>query len=202
MIQLTKKFLGKGVVGFDVAGDEGNYPLSLYKDALEEACLAGIPSTCHAGEWPNSTENIRIAADVGVRRLGHALTLRSDPELMERISKLGIGVECCVVANLGWRGSSWEGNHPIVEMYNAGIPVSINSDNQLLSGTRARYANTQEDICHLVDTLGCSWTMVKQILLNGVTTSFSELPEDFNSRFETEIDSVFKEHRINIISNL
>lgn len=91
----------------------GNYPLALFQEELKEASEAGIPITCHAGEWPNSIQNIRIAgmflivlfihllASIGVKRLGHGLVLREDPELMSQIAQAKIAVECCVTANFG-----------------------------------------------------------------------------------------------------
>lgn len=73
MVELTAKWLGRGVVGFDVAGDEGMYslsqcylmrlgsfPLHVHRKEVERACKL-VPTTCHAGEWPNSVENIRLA---------------------------------------------------------------------------------------------------------------------------------------------
>ena len=60
--KLASKYLQKtkddlpGVVGMDVAGDEGTYPLASEKDAMvegvNEALKLGVPLTLHAGEWP------------------------------------------------------------------------------------------------------------------------------------------------------
>mmetsp|Transcript_16629 Transcript_16629/g.41107 ORF Transcript_16629/g.41107 Transcript_16629/m.41107 type:complete len:946 (+) Transcript_16629:80-2917(+) len=41
-----------GVVGFDVAGDEGSYPISLHAVGIKKAYELGVPITIHAGEWP------------------------------------------------------------------------------------------------------------------------------------------------------
>lgn len=74
MVGLAAKFLGQGVVGFDVAGDEGAYPLHLFSDAIELAATFQVPVTVHAGEWPNTLDNLRLAITglSGIQRLGHA----------------------------------------------------------------------------------------------------------------------------------
>lgn len=46
------RFLWKGVVGFDIAGDEGSFPLALHEDAIRYAKQAGVPVTVHAGALP------------------------------------------------------------------------------------------------------------------------------------------------------
>jgi len=189
-IDLTNKYLGKGVVGFDIAGDEGSFPLNIHRKYLEIAVKSGIPVTCHAGEWPNSAENVKIAVDVGVARIGHGLILQSSPNLMKEVSNKKIAVECCVIANHGWKDKTWINKHPIKEMFNSGICCSINSDNQLLGGTLDRKPNTIEDIIHLVSELEFSWQDIKIILLNGVKSSFTKLDPNWIKSFEKKIDEI------------
>ena len=74
-----------GVLGVDVAGDEGGYPLSTDDDpmaaGLHEAARRGVPITVHAGEWPEqfgSLSNLEWAVSSGlVRRVGHGVAVRS-----------------------------------------------------------------------------------------------------------------------------
>ena len=42
--------LGAGCVGFDLAGDEGSFPLALHREAVEWCKREGVPVTVHAGE--------------------------------------------------------------------------------------------------------------------------------------------------------
>lgn len=84
-------------MGFDVAGDEGSYPLhsdghSMYS-GVKEAGRLGVPLTVHAGEWPEkfqTVKNVEFALnDLKVRRIGHAIALRSDENLLHRIKEDG-----------------------------------------------------------------------------------------------------------------
>jgi len=121
--------------------------------------------------------------------LGHGITLKEDPELMKEVAEKGICVECCVTGNVGSKISGYA-LHPIRPMFNAGVCVTLNSDNQLMSGAIDRPATTVEDVCKLVEYLGFSWSEMKQVLLNGAKSSFTPLPEGWLLSFEQEIDSV------------
>ncbi|ETO04802.1 adenosine deaminase [Reticulomyxa filosa] len=58
MVELCKKYLGKGgIIGFDIAGHESDYPLSIHKKALELANDLDIPITVHIGEFPQTLNN-------------------------------------------------------------------------------------------------------------------------------------------------
>ena len=108
-----------GACGFDIAGDEEKFPLSLHAEALDAcrcvcacmyqlprwlglgymlrhcwvteavACVTrrrhSVPMTLHAGEWPGSLDNVRVAVDAGVRRIGHGVALALDEELQARV---------------------------------------------------------------------------------------------------------------------
>jgi len=198
MVDLAKKYLGKGVVGFDICGDEGNYPLHLYLQVLQRAISLNIPTTCHAGEWiitegPNNTiNNIQLAVQSGVRRIGHGITLIKNPELTAELVRKNIGVECCLTGNVGKKVPSYA-EHPIRGMFSAGVRVSLNCDNLLLSGDVGRLATPSGEVKHLLTELKFEREEVKKVLLNGVMTSFCEVGEEWKKRFEMEIDRVMEE---------
>ena len=98
-----------GVVGLDVAGDEGSFPLASPEDPMaagvREAALLSVPLTLHAGEWPErfgSVENLAWAVNnPGTRRVGHAISVRSQPGLAEVMVERNITVEVCLTSNIG-----------------------------------------------------------------------------------------------------
>ena len=89
------------VVGMDVAGDEGSYPLAGQGPmvaGVQEASQLGIPLTLHAGEWPEkygSLANLEWAVgQPAVKRIGHAIAARSaEPNLFEEMKIRNITVE-------------------------------------------------------------------------------------------------------------
>ena len=102
MAELAGKYLQKsksdpiGVVGFDVAGDEGNFPLNSNQcpmvKGLKRAQELGVPITCHAGEWPekfNTLQNLRFAIDeIKAQRIGHGIAFRSDLDYCNNVKNM------------------------------------------------------------------------------------------------------------------
>lgn len=84
-----------GACGFDIAGDEQLYPLSLHAEALRLCRARDMPMSLHAGEWPGSLANVRTAIEAGVARIGHGIALAEDDELMAQVrwvSESGVAV--------------------------------------------------------------------------------------------------------------
>jgi len=197
MAELAARFRGRGVVGFDVAGDEGNYPLTLHKKGLQRAIELGVPTTCHAGEFiilegPNSTiENIRLAVACGVKRIGHGITLVKEKDLMREVAEKQIVVECCMTGNVGRKVKSYA-EHPIREMFDSGVRVCLNCDNLFLSGDANRQATPSGEVWLLVKELKFTLEEVKVVLLNAVRGTFCEVSQEWKDRFEEEIDLVMR----------
>ena len=191
MAELAAAWLGKGVVGFDIAGDEGAFALDIHESGIKEALRRNVPMTLHAGEWPeNTVKNINLAVDLGADRIGHGVTLCQDAKLMDLVATKGITVECCLTSNVGWKVPSYA-SHPIRKMFEAGVKVCINSDNLLLSGTFNRAAYSSGEVQRLVDDVGFSWEQARQVLLNGVKGSFSPgVDEDWISQYEQRLDEI------------
>jgi adenosine deaminase len=124
-----------GVVGFDIAGAERGTPPRLFRDAFEIAAKGGLGTTAHAGE-DEGAACVWEAVDVlGVKRLGHACSAVQDRELVRRLARDGILVECCLTSN--WQtGAARRGErHPLYTFLEAGVPVAICTDNVTVSGT-------------------------------------------------------------------
>ncbi|HTF35455.1 MAG TPA: adenosine deaminase family protein [Myxococcota bacterium] len=124
-----------GVVGFDIAGAERGTPPRLFRDAFEIASKGGLGTTAHAGE-DEAAACVWEAIDVlGVSRLGHACSAVQDRELVRRLARDSILVECCLTSN--WQtGAARRGErHPLYTFLEAGVPVAICTDNVTVSRT-------------------------------------------------------------------
>ena len=124
-----------GVVGFDIAGAEKGNPPQLFADAYEIARKGGLGLTAHAGE-DEGPEMVWEAVDrLGVTRLGHACSAVSDRELLRRLARDNVLVECCLTSNYQTGAASRTGRHPILDFLEAGVPVAICTDNTTVSST-------------------------------------------------------------------
>eukprot|EP01083_Nonionella_stella_P183664 664341_1 len=203
IIDVASQYLGKGVIAVDIAGNEADYPLSIFEQHtpnLFATCVQKkVPLTIHAGEWPvtpKTNDNIRIALRYPevVSRIGHGLTLQFDEDLMRQVHKAGVGVECCLTSNVG--GAKKCANykvHPIECMRKFGIRRCLNSDNTLLSGDAQLVPSPTNEIVKYITELNADWSEVKQVLMYGAQLSFDKTIDDaWINRFEKEIDDVLR----------
>jgi adenosine deaminase len=163
-----------GVVGFDIAGPERGNPPRLFRSSYEIARIGRLGLTAHAGE-DAPVEYVWEAVDVlGAQRIGHGCAAITDPELMKRLAKDKIVVECCVSSNYG-SGAVKKGTpHPIHEFLEAGVPVAICCDNTTVSRT-----DQTKETLQLVPALGLE--TVKRIHEDSAAFTFikpeTSLPE-------------------------
>jgi adenosine deaminase len=68
-------------------------------------------------------------------RIGHGTHLIDDPVLMEEARATGVAIECCLTSNVQTRAAASYDTHPLRRYFDAGLQVSINTDNRLMSGT-------------------------------------------------------------------
>jgi len=124
-----------GVVGFDIAGPERGNPPRLFKSSYEIARLGKLGVTAHAGEDAPPEYVWQAVDELGATRVGHGCSAAQDPELMRRLAKDRILVECCVSSNYDTGAVKRGTPHPIHAFLEAGVPVAVCSDNTTVSRT-------------------------------------------------------------------
>jgi adenosine deaminase len=124
-----------GVVGFDIAGPERGNPPRLFKSAYEIARLGRLGVTAHAGEDAPPDYVWQAVDELGATRIGHGCSAAEDPELLRRLARDRILVECCVSSNYHTGAVRPGERHPIHAFLEAGVPVAVCSDNTTVSRT-------------------------------------------------------------------
>ncbi len=124
-----------GVVGFDIAGPERGNPPRLFRSAYEVARLGRLGLTAHAGEDAPSDYVWQAVDGLGATRIGHGCAAVGDPELLRRLARDGIVVECCLTSNEHTGAVRRGQRHPIHAFLEAGVPVAICCDNTTVSRT-------------------------------------------------------------------
>lgn len=125
----------EGVVGFDLAGGEIGNPASLHAQAFLHCEENGLPCTCHAGEGDGAGSIAQAMHVCHAHRIGHGTHLIDDPALMAEAKAQGVAIECCLTSNVQTRATASYDTHPLRTYFDAGLQVSINTDNRLMSGT-------------------------------------------------------------------
>lgn len=116
------------LVGFGLGGPEIGVPRPQFQPYFDQARAAGLHSVPHAGET-TGPETIWDAIRVlGAERIGHGTSAAADPALLEHLASEGIPLEVCPTSNLATRAVATLDEHPLPAMAQAGVAVSINSD--------------------------------------------------------------------------
>ena len=128
------KFAGRGVVGFDLAGDEVRHPAAPQRPAFEAARAAGLRLTCHAGEagTPSSVEE---ALRLGVERIAHGVIGARDPRIVERVRAEGVVLDLCPTANWKCKAVPSLAAHPLPALVRAGVRCTISTDSRTVADT-------------------------------------------------------------------
>jgi adenosine deaminase len=130
-----------GVIGFDIAGAEKGNPPRLFSEAYEIARKGNLGLTAHVGEDEGPEMVWHAVEHLGVNRIGHGCSAVRDRELMRRLAKDQILVECCLTSNYQTGAASRGQRHPVFAFLEAGVPVAICTDNTTVSGTTQQREN-------------------------------------------------------------
>jgi adenosine deaminase len=128
------RFAGRGVVGFDLAGDEVRYPAPPQRPAFEAARTAGLRLTCHAGE-AGEPSNVEDALNLGVERIAHGVIGARDPRIVERIRSEGVVLDLCPTANWKVKAVPTLAEHPLPMLVRAGVRCTISTDSRTVADT-------------------------------------------------------------------
>ena len=134
MIKTAREYLGSGVCGADLAGAEAAYPMAQFMELFENTRKMGMPFTLHAGEC-GSVQNIIDSVKAGAARIGHGIAMRGHQGLQKELAQKGIGIEMCPISNLQTKTVESTAQYPLREFLDAGLKVSINTDNRTVSDT-------------------------------------------------------------------
>jgi adenosine deaminase len=124
-----------GVVGFDIAGPERGNPPRLFRSAYEIARLGHLGLTAHAGEDAEAEYVWQAVDELGANRIGHGCAAEKDKELLRRLARDRIAVECCLSSNYHTGAVPAGARHPIHAFLEAGVPVALCCDNSTVSHT-------------------------------------------------------------------
>ena len=167
MLYSAREYKGNGVCAIDLAGDESAFPTKQFQELFFEARNLDMPFVIHSGETGN-LENVKLAYELGASRIGHGIALIKDKKLMSMYAKKKIGVEMCPTSNLHTKAIHAWTEFPMIEYLNAGIKVSINTDNRTVSNTTL----TKELM--LIKEMYKDDTIIELLLKNAEETAFEK----------------------------
>ena len=115
-------------VGFGMGGNENMHNLADFLPAYQIAADAGYPCTVHAGEVCGPESVWDAINHLPISRIGHGVRCVEDEELMRTLVQRSIALEICPSSNLALSIYSDWPSHPLKQILEAGISISLNSD--------------------------------------------------------------------------
>jgi adenosine deaminase len=190
LAELAVAYKGRGVLAFDLAGQEKDYPAKAHRAAFELILKNNINSTVHAGEAFGPASIGQALHHCGAHRIGHGTRLREDEDLMQYVNDHRIPLEMCLTSNLQTRAVEHIRDHPLGFYFRRGLRVTVNTDNRLMSAT-----TVTDEILLAARAFRLSPYEIKRIIINGFKSSF--LPYAVKARrlreVNLEIDRIYME---------
>lgn len=124
-----------GLVSFGLGGPEIGVPRPQFKPYFDKARAAGLHSVPHAGETTGPQTIWDAVRTLGAERIGHGIAAADDPQLMSYLAEHQIPLEVCPTSNVRTRAVASMDEHPLARLVDAGVPVTINSDDPPMFGT-------------------------------------------------------------------
>lgn len=123
------------LIGFGLGGPEIGVPRPQFKPYFDQARAAGLHSLPHAGETTGPQTIWDAIHQLGAERIGHGTSAAQDPELLSYLVAHDIAVEVCPTSNIATGAVAVLAEHPLKAMVDAGVTVSINSDDPPMFAT-------------------------------------------------------------------
>ncbi len=176
-----------GVVALGLAHLEAGFPPEPFAPWFEQARAAGLHLTPHAGETVGAESVWGAVRSLGAERIGHGVRAIEDLALVEYLADNKIALEICPTSNVLLQVFPDLESHPLRRLHEAGVPITINSDDPAIFGT-----SMNQEVALLNSAFGLSVTEIDQILLNGVRHSF--LPQArklvLAAQFQADMDNL------------
>jgi adenosine deaminase len=161
----------EGVVALGLGGLEADNPPEPFARWFEQARAAGLHSVPHAGEIAGPESIWGAIRVLGAERIAHGVRAIEAPALVAYLAEHRIPLDVCPTSNVRLGVFPRLADHPLRRLYDAGVPLSVNSDDPPLFDT-----TLNDEVALLPAAFGLTLDQVDEILLNGIRHSF--LPDD------------------------
>jgi adenosine deaminase len=178
MAELAVDFRDRGVVGFDLAGEEGGHPPKKHVDAFHYIQRQNFNITIHAGEGYGKESIWQAIQYCGAHRIGHGTRLIDDIAVADgKAVKLGdlaqyvldkrIPLEICLISNVHTGATPSLAEHPFKIFFQERFRVTLNTDNRLMSDT-----TMTREFEVAAETFGLTFDDFEKLTINAMKSAF------------------------------
>ncbi|HEX9508744.1 MAG TPA: adenosine deaminase [Myxococcales bacterium] len=192
LAELSVAYKNRGVIGFDLAGAEVNFPAKDHKDAFQLILKNNVNCTAHAGEAYGPESIAQAIHYLGAHRIGHGTRLREDGDLLNYVNDHRIPLEVCLSSNVQTGAVPAVSAHPLKFYFDYGLRVTINTDNRLITDT-----TVTKEMWLAHQELGLSLEDLTTIIVSGFKSAFLSFREkqDVLVQVNQEIEQTIAQFR-------
>ncbi|MGQ0503842.1 MAG: adenosine deaminase [Myxococcaceae bacterium] len=198
LAELSVAYKNRGVIGFDLAGAEVNFPAKHHKEAFQLILRNNVNCTAHAGEAYGPESIAQAIHYLGAHRIGHGTRLREDGDLLNYVNDHRIPLEICPTSNVQTRAVTSLAAHPLKFYFDYGLRVTINTDNRLITDT-----TVTKELWTAHKELGLTLEDITTVLVSGFKSAFLPFREKqdvlkaVNAEIEKTLDTFA--HRLSAV---
>ncbi len=169
-----------GLIGIGLGGYEVGFPPEPYGNAFAKGIALGLHSVPHAGETEGAASILGALDTLRAERIGHGVRCLENGTLVDRLRDTGIPLEVCLTSNVLLKVCENIGDHPIRQLLDAGLRITINTDDP---GMFATDINTELSLVHQHHDV--TLNELKTFQQTAVDVSFADA--SFKQRFSEEL---------------
>ena len=167
LAEVAVAYRDRGVVGFDLAGAERDYPAKAHRKAFDHVLKHHVNVTVHAGEAFGPESIAQALHYCGAHRIGHGTRLRENETILNYVNDHRTPLEMCLTSNVQTGAVGRFSRHPFRRYLEAGLRVTLNTDNRLVSSTTMTL-----ELDRAVATFKLSPGDIRHVLINGFKSAF------------------------------
>ncbi|WP_304169089.1 hypothetical protein [Phenylobacterium aquaticum] len=118
----------------DLSGDEFAQPIEVFVPLYRKAKAAGLKLKAHVGEWGTADDVWRAVELLELDEVQHGIAAADSPQVMRMLADAGVRLNLCPTSNLKLGRVARMADHPIRRLYDAGVRVTVNTDDPLMFG--------------------------------------------------------------------
>jgi adenosine deaminase len=134
LVLVAAAFAGRGVTAFGTAGFVEPAGLARFREHAEHARNAGLQVVSHAGQTGGPDSVLEALDELGAARISHGVHAIHSAAVLERLARDQIVCDVCPISNVRLGVVSDLANHPARQLRAAGVPLTLNADDELWFG--------------------------------------------------------------------
>jgi adenosine deaminase len=118
----------------DLSGDEFAQPIENFKPLYRLAKTNGLRLKAHVGEWGDADSVWRAVEELELDEVQHGIAAADSPGVMRFLAEHRVRLNICPTSNLMLGRVDTLASHPIRELFDAGVRVTVNTDDMAMFG--------------------------------------------------------------------